>query len=147
MSFRQYRRASSGSDAAIQTLVYWLVIITAPIWVPALLIVIIYQQCSSNTPAVRAERARIQAEKVASQAREQQRQEAAISVAAHEPWDALRCEALFVRLDRAVRSAHQGNDAGAVEANSPREQETDHGCKRPLSLLAGYRRTRRHHPP
>src|SRR5437762_4281317 len=129
MSFRQYRRASSGPDAAVQALLYWLVIITAPIWIPVILIVALYQHCTANTPAARSERARIEAQQSTSRAQEEERQRAAAWAAAHESWDSLRCEALFVRLDRAVRWARQGNDASAVEAVNLREEANDHGCK------------------
>jgi hypothetical protein len=35
---RTYYRASGGVDGAIQTLLFWAVMLTAPIWIPALLI-------------------------------------------------------------------------------------------------------------
>ena len=133
MGFRQYRRASSGPDAAVQQLLYWLTIVTAPIWVPLVAVVALYQHCSSNTPAAKAERSRIEAQRRAAQEQEEQRQREAAWAAAHEPWDSLRCEALFARLDRAVRWARQGSDASAIEASNLRQQADDHNCQRPAS--------------
>jgi hypothetical protein len=48
MSFRQYRRTSSGIDAGVHALLYRLTIVTAPVWVPVLLVVAVYNQCTSN---------------------------------------------------------------------------------------------------
>jgi hypothetical protein len=140
MTFRQYRRTSSGVDAGVHALLNWLTIVTAPIWVPVLLVVLIYQECSSNTPAARAERARIQAQEAASKAQEQNRAQQFAFAAAHERWDDLRCEALFVRLDRAVRGAHQGGDADALEAATLREQADNHGCKQTAAVTQHARR-------
>jgi len=56
--------------------------------------------------------------------------QATAEAAAHAPWDRLRCDALFVRLDLAVRSARAGSDNAAVEASTLRQQGTDHGCKK-----------------
>lgn len=54
MAFRQYRRASSGADAGVQAILYWLAIITAPIWIPIVIVVTIYQQCAGNAEAEKA---------------------------------------------------------------------------------------------
>ena len=137
MAFRQYRKASSGVDAAVQQLLYGLTIVTAPIWVPILLIVVAYNQCASQTPAAKAERAKVeavrQAERVTEERRraaeETRRQEAAYREA-HEPWDALRCRALFTRTDRNIRWARDGSDSAAVQVPKLRQEATDHGCKR-----------------
>jgi len=137
MAFRQYRRASSGVDAGVHALLFWLTIVTAPIWVPVLLIVGAYNSCVSNTPAAKAERARIEAQHEAERAAEMERgaqqqrrvQETAMA-AAHAPWDALRCEALFVRLGRAIRLARSGSDSAAVDVSALRQQASDHGCKK-----------------
>ena len=43
MAFRQYRRASSGVEAGVHALLYWLTIVTAPVWVPVLLAVFAYE--------------------------------------------------------------------------------------------------------
>jgi hypothetical protein len=39
---RTYYRAAGGIDGAIQTLLFWAVILTAPIWIPAGLIFVAY---------------------------------------------------------------------------------------------------------
>jgi hypothetical protein len=130
MSFRQYRRTGSGVDAGVNALLYWLTIITAPVWVPIVVVVALYQSCNSNSPATQAERARIEASQQAERADQQRRVKAAAEAEAHAPWDTLRCQALFVRLDRSVRSARSGSDSAAVEASQLRQQTVDHGCKK-----------------
>jgi len=137
MAFRQSRRASGGVDAGVQALLYWLTIITAPVWIPIVLVVAAYSHCASNTPFAKAERARIEAAQQAERAQEQRREqqqrrqlEEAAAVAAKAPWDILRCEALFARLDQAVRSARGGSDSAAVQASTLRQQARDHACKR-----------------
>ncbi len=130
MAFRQYRRTSSGVDAGVHALLYWLTIITAPVWVPVVLVLALYQSCTANSPAAQAERARIEAARQAERAEEQRRIQGAAEAAAHAPWDRLRCEALVVRLDRATRSARAGSDNAAVEVSTLRQQASDHGCKK-----------------
>lgn len=130
MAFRQHRRASSGIDAGIQALLYWLTIITAPVWVPIVLVAALYQSCTANSPSAQAERARIEAAQRAEREEQQQRLRAAADAAAHAQWDALRCEALLVRLNNSVRSARAGSDSAAVEASTLRQQVVDHGCKK-----------------
>jgi hypothetical protein len=137
VAFRQYRRASSGVDAGVHALLFWLTIITAPVWVPILLIIVIYSHVTSNSPQAQAERATFHAQQQAEQARieaarseqERLRREAA-EAAAHAPWDALRCEALFARLDQAVLMARYGSDRSAVQATQLRQQAVDHACQR-----------------
>jgi hypothetical protein len=130
MAFRQYRRTGSGIDAGVHAVLYWLAIITAPVWVPVVLIMALYQSCTANSPDAQAERARQAAARQAQQADEQRRIQAASDAEAHAPWDELRCEALFVRLDNDIRAARSGNDHAAVDAGTLRQQATDHGCKR-----------------
>jgi hypothetical protein len=85
----------------VHALLYWLTIVTAPVWVPVVVAIALYQSCTANSPAAQAERARIEAARQAERAEEQRRSQAAAEAAAHAPWDQLRCQALFVRLDRA----------------------------------------------
>jgi len=40
---RTYYRASGGVDGAIQTLLFWAVILTAPIWVPVIGLIVLYE--------------------------------------------------------------------------------------------------------
>lgn len=40
---RTFYRATGGIDGAIQTLLFWAVILTAPIWVPVVALVILYE--------------------------------------------------------------------------------------------------------
>jgi hypothetical protein len=130
MAFRQYRRASSGIDAGVQQLLFWLTLITAPVWVPLLLIVGAYQYVTSNSTSAIAEKARIEAVQKAERLQEERQRQAAEYAEAHAPWDKLRCEALFVRTDRALGQARDGSDSAAVEVSRLRQQATDHGCKR-----------------
>ena len=128
MAFRQYRRTGSGIDAGIHAVLYYLAIITAPVWVPIVAIMLLYRACTAESPYAQDEKAHIEAARQAQQAEEQKRIQA--SAEAHAPWDELRCEALFARLDRDIRSARAGSDNAAVEAATLRQQVTDHGCKR-----------------
>ena len=130
MAFRQYRRTSSGVDAGVHALLYWLTIVTAPVWVPVVIVIALYQSCTTNSPAAQAERARIEAARQAERVEEQKRSQAVAEAAAHAPWDRLRCEALLVRVDRAIRSARAGSDNAAVEASSLRQLASDHRCKK-----------------
>jgi hypothetical protein len=130
VAFRQYRRTRSGIDAGVHAVLYYLAIVTAPVWIPVVLVMVLYQACVTNSPQAQAERARAEAARQAQQVEEQRRVQAAADAAAHAPWDQLRCEALIVRLDRDVRSARSGSDSAAVEAATLRQQASDHGCKR-----------------
>jgi len=69
VSFRQYRRTSSGIDAGIQAVGYALVILTAPIWVPVLLLFGAYQSCTApeRQAATAAREAQAEAARVAEQ--------------------------------------------------------------------------------
>jgi len=40
---RTYYRATGGVDGAIQTLLFWAVILTAPIWVPVIGLIVLYE--------------------------------------------------------------------------------------------------------
>ena len=130
MAFRQYRRTSSGIDAGVHALLYWLTIVTAPVWVPILLIVGAYQYFTSNSSSAIAERTRIEAAQKAEHLQEERQRQAAEYAEAHAHWDKLRCDALFVRTDKAIRQARNGSDSAAVEVSTLRQQAANHECKR-----------------
>jgi hypothetical protein len=47
---RTYYRASGGVDGAIQTLLFWAVLLTAPIWIPAIGLYLLWQLLFAPTP-------------------------------------------------------------------------------------------------